>query len=38
MIDRSKKLRARFYEASSGRKPVREWLLELNVEDRRIVG
>jgi phage-related protein len=38
MIDRNKKLRARFYETISGRKPVREWLLELNVEDRRIVG
>lgn len=38
MIDRAKKLQARFYELSSGRKPVREWLLELPVEDRREIG
>jgi phage-related protein len=38
MIDRTKKLQARFYETISGRKPVREWLLELSVEDRRVVG
>ncbi|CAN7371514.1 type II toxin-antitoxin system RelE/ParE family toxin [Rhizobium sp. LjRoot254] len=38
MIDRSKKLRARFYETASGRKPVREWLLEIDQEDRRTVG
>ena len=38
MIDRSKKLRARFYETASGRKPVREWLLEIDQDDRRIVG
>lgn len=38
MIDRTKKLSAYFYESSSGRKPVRDWLLELDVEDRRIIG
>jgi phage-related protein len=38
MIDRTKKLQARFYEIPSGRKPVREWLLELDAEDRRIIG
>jgi phage-related protein len=38
MVDRSKKLLARFYETPSGRKPVRDWLLELDAEDRRIVG
>jgi phage-related protein len=38
MIDRSKKLQARFYESAIGRKPVREWLLELADEDRRIIG
>ena len=38
MIDRTKKLRARFYETASGRKPVREWLLEIDHEDRRVVG
>jgi phage-related protein len=34
----SQKIQARFYEAASGRKPVREWLLELQADDRRIVG
>lgn len=38
MIDRSKKLVARFFETSTGRKPVREWLLSLSAEDRRTVG
>lgn len=38
MIDRTKKLRTKFYETVSGRKPVREWLLEINQGDRRIVG
>ena len=38
MFDRSKKLTARFYAASSGRKPVREWILELDKVDRVIVG
>lgn len=38
MIDRSKKLRARFYETASGRKPVREWLLDINTNDRRTIG
>jgi phage-related protein len=34
----AKKLQARFYQTISGRKPVREWLVELTPEDRRIVG
>jgi phage-related protein len=39
MVDRpTKKLSARFYESKTGHKPVREWLLELNTEDRRTVG
>lgn len=38
MIDRAKKLKARFYETASGRKPVREWLLEISQDDRRIIG
>jgi phage-related protein len=38
MIDWAKKLRARFYETASGRKPVREWLLEIETDDRRIIG
>jgi len=38
MIDRSKKIAARFYRTATGRKPVREWLLELSREDRRVIG
>lgn len=38
MIDRAKKLPARFYETASGRKPVREWILELPAADRHMVG
>ncbi|ALV29746.1 type II toxin-antitoxin system RelE/ParE family toxin [Pannonibacter phragmitetus] len=37
MVDQ-KRLAARFFENSSGRVPVREWLLELKPEDRKIVG
>jgi phage-related protein len=38
MIDRSKKITGRFYATAAGRRPVREWLLALSKEDRRIVG
>ena len=38
MFNRAKKLQARFYALSSGRKPVREWILELGKDDRVIVG
>jgi phage-related protein len=38
MIDYSKKLTARFYETGLGRKPVRDWLLELSADDRKIIG
>ena len=38
VIDRSKKLQASFYALPSGRKPVREWILELDKEDRLIIG
>jgi phage-related protein len=38
MIERLKKLTVRFYETNAGRKPVREWLLELSESDRRVVG
>ena len=38
MIDRTKKLQARFYVNSSGGKPVRDWILALPDEDRRTVG
>ena len=33
-----KQLPARFYRLDSGREPVREWLKELDPDDRRIVG
>ena len=38
MVDRTKKLRARFYVNSTGHIPVREWILELPETDRRTVG
>src|SRR5436305_13328837 len=38
MVDRQKKLQVRFFETASGRRPVREWLLSLSDEDRRVVG
>lgn len=38
VIDRAKKLPARFYENNAGKKPVREWLLELPDADRHTVG
>ena len=38
MIDRTKKLRARFYQTASGAEPVRAWLKELSPDDKKIVG
>ena len=38
MIDRSKKLPAFFYQTSSGSEPVRDWLLGLLPEDRKLTG
>jgi phage-related protein len=38
MIDRTKKLPARFYVNPAGRSPVREWILELPEADRHTVG
>jgi phage-related protein len=38
MIDRTKKLPARFYQNVAGRKPVRDWILELPEADRYLVG
>lgn len=38
MIDRGKKITARFYVTAGGQRPVRLWLLELAKEDRRSVG
>ena len=33
-----KKITSLFYETSTGNKPVREWLLSLDKDDRKIVG
>jgi len=38
VIDRSKKLPAFFYQTSGGNEPVRDWILELSPEDRKIIG
>ena len=38
LIDRSKKLPAFFYESVRGNRPVREWVLGLTLEDRKLVG
>ena len=38
MVERQKKIAARFYATSSGRRPVRDWILDLPDEDRRLVG
>jgi phage-related protein len=38
MIDRTKKLPARFYLTTAGRNPVREWIMELPAADRHMVG
>jgi len=37
-VDRSKKITGRFYAAANGRRPAREWLLELSKADRRVIG
>lgn len=39
MIERYRKLPARFYKSSNGKEPVREWLLtKLSLKDRKAVG
>ncbi|MCX7298682.1 MAG: type II toxin-antitoxin system RelE/ParE family toxin [Hyphomicrobiales bacterium] len=38
MIDRSKKITGRFFASANGRRPVREWLLGLSKNDRRLIG
>jgi phage-related protein len=38
MVDRTKKLPARFFVSAAGRKPVREWILDLPESDRYIIG
>jgi hypothetical protein len=38
LIGRSKKLPPFFYESALGNRPVREWILGLSLEDRKLVG
>lgn len=38
MIDRTKKLSARFYVTPAGSQPVREWILEMSDSDRHTIG
>ena len=38
MVDRTKKFPARFYVNAAGRRPVREWILELPEGDRHTIG
>jgi phage-related protein len=38
MIDHTKKIAGRFYASANGRRPVRDWLLELAKDDRRTIG
>lgn len=33
-----KKITVKFYKSDAGKEPVKEWLLELNKEDKKIVG
>jgi phage-related protein len=38
MAQSLKKLQARFFESGTGRKPVKEWLLDMSRDDRRLIG
>ena len=38
MTTKLKRLPARFYCTDSGREPVREWLLEIDAADRKVIG
>lgn len=38
MIDRTKKLQARFYLSANGGNPVRDWLMSLSEDDRKTIG
>lgn len=37
-MSKTKKVPARFFEATNGREPVREWLRSLTSDERRIIG
>ena len=34
----SKKIAARFFKSANGKMPVREWILEFEAKDRRVIG
>lgn len=38
MVSDKKRLPAKFFQQESGNEPVREWLLNLDAEDRRLIG
>ena len=38
MEGRLKRLKAKFYSSDNGNEPVREWLLDLDRGDRRMIG
>lgn len=38
MVDGLKKFPAKFYRSRTGNEPVRDWLKDLSLEDRKIVG
>jgi phage-related protein len=38
MIDNPKSIPLRFWKSTSGKEPVRDWLSELPIDDKRIIG
>ena len=38
MVDHLKRIQAIFYQSETGAEPVRDWLKELNKEDRFLIG
>lgn len=37
-VNERKQLQARFFQTERGREPVRNWLLALSTEDRKVIG
>ncbi|MGB3788296.1 MAG: hypothetical protein WA949_09810 [Phormidesmis sp.] len=38
MADDQKRIPALFYQSESGKQPVRDWLMKLDVADRKTIG
>lgn len=38
MSDDEKRIPAKFYQNSAGNQPVRDWLMKLDVADRKVIG